>query len=205
MDLFTPSLDNDMQAELEALHQLIQRIADDGHHFALSRPMAPLTQADRILQRLADWMLDDEQKQVMGDHPLQPFFVHAAAYLYDIANRLINTLDSQGASLNTKNSFITHLATFFDFSEVDDAVYDGLSESLHSVVNKRFKDFVRVHFPHTRSAGGVAEADGYSERWQQRILDAFGSAHWVDPFEHVVAFSITFNSLHRGTHPSNRH
>jgi hypothetical protein len=79
--------------------------------------------------------------------------------------------------LNTKSSFINHLATFFDFSEVDDAVHDGLCESLQNVVNKRFKDFVRVHFPHTRSAGGIAEADGYSERWQQRILASFGSTH----------------------------
>jgi hypothetical protein len=75
--------------------------------------------------------------------------------------------------MNTRNSFINHLATFFEFSEVDDVVHDGLCQSLQNVVDKRFRDFVRIHFPHARSAGGITEADGYNEQWQQRILASF--------------------------------
>ena len=93
--------------------------------------------------------------------------------LVDIANRLMNALDVQGAPMDTRNSLINHLAIFFDFSEVDDPVHDGLCQPLQQVVDKRFRDFVRVHFPHARSAGKIPEADGYNEQWQQRILASF--------------------------------
>ena len=75
--------------------------------------------------------------------------------------------------METRTSFINQLAIFFDFSEVDDVVHDGLCQPLQKVVDKRFRDFVRVHFPHARSVGGIPEADGYNERWQQRILASF--------------------------------
>lgn len=97
--------------------------------------------------------------------------------LVDIANRLMNALDTQGASVNTRNSFINQLAIFFDFSEVDDVVYDGLCPSLRKVVDKRFRDFVRIHFPHARSVGRIPEADGYNQQWQQRILASFAPKH----------------------------
>ena len=93
--------------------------------------------------------------------------------LVDIANRLMNALDAQGVPVVTRNSFINQLAIFFDFGEVDDVVHDGLCQALRKVVDKRFRDFVRVHFPHARSAGKIPEADGYNEQWQQRILASF--------------------------------
>jgi len=93
--------------------------------------------------------------------------------LVDIANRLMNALDVQGAPVDTRNSLINHLAIFFDFSEVDDEVHDMLCQPLQKVVDKRFRDFVRVHFPHARATGGIPEADGYNERWQRRILASF--------------------------------
>ncbi len=101
--------------------------------------------------------------------------IHLA--LVDIANRLLDALDVQNAPMGTRNSLINHLAIFFDFSEVDDVVHGGLCRSLQQVVDKRFRDFVRVHFPHTRSAGKIPEADGYNEQWQQRILASFARPH----------------------------
>ena len=95
--------------------------------------------------------------------------------LVEVANFLMSALDAQGAPVNTRNSIINHLAIFFDFAEVDDAVHEHLCEPLRKVVDKRFRDFVRVHFAHTRSAAGVPEADGYNERWQRRILDSFAA------------------------------
>ena len=318
MDMLTQPFDDDMKAELETLRQSIRRIAIDAPTLGLPRPTTLVAQADRILQRLAHWLLDDEQKQAVCDHPWQAFFLHAAACLcdiglmdgsglsadssvarrshdwiqgnwqalgikdarragimaliclqmqdvsdldpasvgsvpthyagtlintkwtsvfqdgifvtqddlllpegarqhvvgrinlkgrdkcelsmdrnrifwtgerkkqirqqirlalVDIANRLMNALDTQGASVNTRNSFINQLAIFFDFSEVDDVVYDGLCPSLRKVVDKRFRDFVRIHFPHARSVGRILEADGYNQQWQQRILAAFASTH----------------------------
>ena len=95
--------------------------------------------------------------------------------LMEVANCLMKALDTQGAPVNTRNNIINHLAIFFDFSEVDDAVHDHLCDPLRKMVDKRFRDFVRIHFAHTQSAAGVPEADGYNERWQRRILDAFAA------------------------------
>jgi hypothetical protein len=47
------------------------------------------------------------------------------------------------------------LAIFFDFGEVDDAVHERLCQPLQKVIDKRFRDFVRVHFGRTRSKAGV--------------------------------------------------
>jgi hypothetical protein len=43
------------------------------------------------------------------------------------------------------------------------------------VVEKRFRDCVRVNFPHARSSGRIPEADGYNEDWQQRLLASFAT------------------------------
>ena len=93
--------------------------------------------------------------------------------LAEIANQVMDHVRQQGGSGHHQTSVRNHLAIFFDFGEVDDAVHDRLCEPLQKVVDKRFRDFVRVHFAHTRSAASVPAADGYSERWQQRILASF--------------------------------
>jgi hypothetical protein len=93
--------------------------------------------------------------------------------LADIANQVMGRVLRQEGSDHIRTSIRNHLAIFFDFSEVDDAVHDRLCEPLQKVIDKRFRDFVRVHFAHTGSAAGVPAADGYGERWQQRILGTF--------------------------------
>jgi hypothetical protein len=52
-------------------------------------------------------------------------------------------------------------------------MYARLSEPIRRVVEKRFRDFVRIHFAHTLRKGGIVEADGYSEAWQQQALKNF--------------------------------
>jgi hypothetical protein len=52
-------------------------------------------------------------------------------------------------------------------------MYDRLSEPIRRVVEKRFRDFVRINFAHTTRKSGIAEADGYSEAWQQKVLENF--------------------------------
>ncbi len=93
--------------------------------------------------------------------------------LVAVANQVMDHLEKQGTPEPTQKSVINHLAIFFDFSEVDDAVHDRLCASLQQVVDKRFRDFVRVHFAHTRSAAGVPDAAGYGEQWQRHILASF--------------------------------
>ncbi len=94
--------------------------------------------------------------------------------LVDVANQLKSAVQSQNVSVNTLNSIINHLAIFFDLSDVDDIIYNQLSEPIRRVVEKkRFRDFVRINFAHTLKKNGIAEADGYSESWQQQVLKRF--------------------------------
>ena len=94
--------------------------------------------------------------------------------LVDVANQLMSAVRVQEeVSVNTLNSIVNHLAIFFDFSDVDDVMYNQLAEPIRKVVEKRFRDFVRINFAHTLKKSGIAEADGYSEAWQQQVLENF--------------------------------
>jgi hypothetical protein len=93
--------------------------------------------------------------------------------LVDVANQLLSAVQAQDMSVNTYNSIVNHLAIFFDFSEVDDVMYNRLSEPIRIKVEKRFRDFVRINFAHTLKLNGITEADGYCESWQQNILNSF--------------------------------
>ncbi len=93
--------------------------------------------------------------------------------MVDVANQLLSTVQAQDVSENTLNSIINHLAVFFDFSDVDDVMFNQLSRPLREKVTKRFRDFVRINFSHTMRRNGIADADGYSEAWQQQVLQSF--------------------------------
>lgn len=90
--------------------------------------------------------------------------------LVTVANRLMETLTRQDAPDTTQRSIVNHLSVFFDFNQVDDAIHSRLCSPVRQVVEKRFRDFVRIHFRHTRRTDGIPEADGYGEAWQQDIL-----------------------------------
>jgi Histidine kinase-, DNA gyrase B-, and HSP90-like ATPase len=93
--------------------------------------------------------------------------------LVDVASQLMNAMDEQDVPLTTRNSIINHLAIFFDFSDVDDPMHKKLCPPIRKIVEKRFRDFVRIHFAHTLRREGIPEADGYNERWQQKILESY--------------------------------
>jgi hypothetical protein len=93
--------------------------------------------------------------------------------MVDVANQLMSAVQAQDVSENTFNSIVNHLAIFFDFSDVDDVMYDQLSLPIRKKVEKRFRDFVRINFAHTMKYKGIAEADGYSESWQKQVLKSF--------------------------------
>jgi hypothetical protein len=93
--------------------------------------------------------------------------------LVDVTRQLMSAITNHEVSENTLNSIVNHLAIFFDFSEVDDGMYNQLSEPVRRVVEKRFRDFVRINFSHTMRKSGIADAEGYSEAWQQQVLKMF--------------------------------
>ena len=93
--------------------------------------------------------------------------------LVDVANQLMAEIEAQDVVLKTRQSIVNHLAIFFNFSDVDDVMYDRLCEPLRKVVAKRFRDFVRISFSQNQRVSGTVEADGYSEAWQREVLESF--------------------------------
>ena len=93
--------------------------------------------------------------------------------LVTVANRLVGVAQRQKVSDNRLRSITNHLATFFDFNRVDDALHARLCEPIRRIVEKRFRDFVRVHFAHALRRAGVQDGGGYTTRWQQDILRSF--------------------------------
>ena len=93
--------------------------------------------------------------------------------IVDVANQLMAEVQACEVSRNTLNSIVNHLAIFFDFSDFDDQMYKKLCVPVRNVVEKKFRDFVRINFAHTLKSSKIADADGYSEKWQQQVLDSF--------------------------------
>jgi len=93
--------------------------------------------------------------------------------LTDIANQVLDALDAQETAPVSKQSITNILANFFDFNLIDDGMYQRLYPPIQQVVEKKFRDFVRINFAHTRNMAHVPEADGYSEEWQQEVLGSF--------------------------------
>ncbi len=93
--------------------------------------------------------------------------------LADATRQFMAEVTAQNVEPKIQQSIINNLSIFFDFNEMDDEVHQRLCAPLRKVVEKRFKDFVRIHFAHTLREEGIPEADGYSQAWQQRIILAF--------------------------------
>jgi hypothetical protein len=93
--------------------------------------------------------------------------------LVTVANQLVAAVQSQKVSANTLRSITNHLATFFDVNRIDDDLHARLCPALRRIVEKRFRDFVRVHFAHALRTAGVQDGGGYTTRWQQAILRSF--------------------------------
>ena len=93
--------------------------------------------------------------------------------LADAVHHFMVAVDAQAMAPNTRQSIVNNLAVFFDFNEVDDEIHQRLSQPIRQVVEKRFRDFLRIHFAHTLRSEGIPEADGYGNDWQRRIVDAF--------------------------------
>ncbi len=93
--------------------------------------------------------------------------------LVDVVRRCVAAVQAQEAPETTRTSIINQLAIFFDFNEVDDGVYTRLPSAIRARVEKRFRDFVRIHFAHAIKAAGRPAADGYNAAWQQVVLEGF--------------------------------
>ncbi len=93
--------------------------------------------------------------------------------LVEVVNALVATMATQELKMHTHRSLINHVAIFFDFNELDDTMHRALCEPVKEVVEKRFRDFVRIHYAHTLRRNGISESSEYVETWQQTILEQF--------------------------------
>lgn len=93
--------------------------------------------------------------------------------MVDLTNQLLEGTQAMTPPLTVEKSLINHLAIFFDFNDVDDEIYCRLCSSLRNIMAKRFRDFIRVNFPHTGKRRSIPEADGYNHLWQREILASF--------------------------------
>jgi len=93
--------------------------------------------------------------------------------LIELVNQMLDALDAQGTASTTLQSITQILANFFDFNLIDDGMYQRLYPQIQRVVEKKFRDFIRINFAHTRNMSHVPEADGYSEKWQRNVIGSF--------------------------------
>ena len=89
----------------------------------------------------------------------------------DVVGQFMAAVEGQAMPESTRTSIVNHLAIFFDMHTVDDPMYARIPQPIRSVLDKRFRDFIRVHYAHTRASGGLPGGDEYQQRWQQDILD----------------------------------
>jgi len=94
-----------------------------------------------------------------------------------IVNRLLETSARQSAPENIQRNIIQKAASFFDFNEVDDAIYDTLHKEICARVEDQFRRFIRIH--HSRfellhnPESAASNSHGYIHRWQQRVIDGY--------------------------------
>ena len=74
----------DLHTELESIRASIRRLAEIRSDQDTSKAVDFISQGDLFLGQLEDWLLDDEQKQVLNQNEGAAFFLAAAAYLCDI-------------------------------------------------------------------------------------------------------------------------
>jgi len=94
-----------------------------------------------------------------------------------IVNGLLETSARQSAPENIQRNIIQKAASFFDFNEVDDAIFETLHKEIGVRVEDQFRRFIRIH--HSRfellhnPESTASNSHGYIHRWQQRVIDGY--------------------------------
>ena len=97
--------------------------------------------------------------------------------LVTIVNRLLETSSKQSPPENIQRNIIQKVASFFDFNEVDDTIYDSLNKKICTFVEDQFRRFIRIH--HSRydllhyPDRSAVDSHGYIYLWQQRVIESY--------------------------------
>ncbi len=115
------------------------------------------------------------------------------AGLVTIVNQLLETSIRQSPPENIQRNIIQKVASFFNFNEVDDAIYEALNPGICTLVDDQFLRFIRIN--HSRydllrsPVSSGANTHGYIYRWQQRVIEKYkekgaGKARKADRLGH---------------------
>ena len=94
-----------------------------------------------------------------------------------LVNDLLAKTEEQSLPDNVRRNLHRKLAAFFDFNDVDDAIYDSLNADIRQRVQEKFRLFVRANrfqfdlARHRKS--GADNSHGYIHHWQQRVINRF--------------------------------
>jgi hypothetical protein len=93
--------------------------------------------------------------------------------LVSLVDQFVAALDAQEIPETLRTAIINQLSIFFDINALDDAMVEVLPAPIKAVIEKRFRDFIRIHYRHTRPADGIPGGDEYGQRWQRTIMESF--------------------------------
>ena len=92
-----------------------------------------------------------------------------------LVNELLAKTDEQPLPDNVRGNLHTKLASFFDFNDVDDAIFDSLNADIRRRVREKFRLFVRANrFQFDLARHRKSNADnshGYVQQWQKGVID----------------------------------
>ena len=84
MDATLDKLDKDLIADLTAVRSAIAKRADARMPGNAKNPVDLVDQGNRMIDCFENWLLDDEQMQLLRMQPRHLFILYASAYLSDI-------------------------------------------------------------------------------------------------------------------------
>ena len=84
MEAKTVKLDNNLTADLNAIQSAVAKLPAARMPWNANDTLDLIDQGDRMIACFENWLLDDEQMQMLGMQPQQLLILYAAAYLSDI-------------------------------------------------------------------------------------------------------------------------
>ncbi len=84
MNAISNKLDTELIADLTAIRSAVGKLPDARLPWNARDPVDLIDQGNRMIDCFENWLLDDEQTQILGMQPRQLFILYASAYLGDI-------------------------------------------------------------------------------------------------------------------------
>jgi hypothetical protein len=84
MNTNTDKSSNELWANVAAIRLAVSKLTGARLPWEAESPIDLVNQGDRMVRCYENWLLDDEQKQMLGVRPEDKFILYASSYLCDI-------------------------------------------------------------------------------------------------------------------------